>query len=73
MSDEHDGRIVRYRCIVHPRNLNKNYGTSVSVLAVTWQEAVERAILVGWAGRASDARVVILEATEEMAREDPDA
>lgn len=60
-----DQRLARYECLVHASNLASSYGTSVSVLAATIQEARDRAIALGWPGRASDARVAILSVADE--------
>lgn len=60
-----DQRLARYECLVHPSNLASDYGTPVSVLAATIQEARDRAIALGWTGRASDARVLVLSVSDE--------
>lgn len=60
-----DQRLARYECIVHASNRASDYGTPVSVLAATIQEARDRAIALGWSGRASDARVAIVSVTDE--------
>lgn len=54
-----DKRRARYECRVHARNRHAGYGTPVSVLATSTQDAVNRAVAIGWSGRPKDARVTI--------------
>lgn len=51
--------LTRYECIVHPSNLHAGYGKPVTVFADNQQQAVDRAIAVGWVGHARDARVTV--------------
>lgn len=57
MADEK--RMARYECIVFPMNRHKGYGKPVSVLATNAQEAINRAVDIGWNGRPEHARVSI--------------
>lgn len=53
-------RLAKYKTLVHASNLNSEYGTPVTVLAPSWQEAVNRAVDIGWGGNSRDARVMVL-------------
>lgn len=52
--------MTRYRTKVHARNVNSDYGIPVDVFATSKQDAVNKAVAVGWSGRPSDARVTVL-------------
>ena len=53
-------RQAKYKTLVHARNRNSDYGIPVDVYAPNWQEAVNRAVDIGWSGNSRDARVTIL-------------
>lgn len=52
-------RPARYETIVYPVNRNPEYGKPVVVYATNSQEAINRAIEIGWNGSPADARVRI--------------
>lgn len=58
--------VTRYETRVHARNLNADYGTPVVVYATSEQDAVNKAIAVGWGGHARDARVTVDRVTQEV-------
>ena len=51
--------MTRYECSVHASNRHAGLGIPVTVFATSKQEAVHRAIAVGWAGPIRDARVTV--------------
>lgn len=53
-------RQAKYKTLVHARNRNSDYGIPVDVYAPNWQEAVNRAVGIGWSGNSRDARVTVL-------------
>lgn len=57
--------VTRYETKVHARNLNADYGTPVTVYATSKQDAVNKAVAVGWGGYPDDARVTIVRVTQE--------
>lgn len=61
---------AKYNTIVYPMNRHKGYGIPVVVYADTKQEAINKAVNIGWAGRSSDARVSV-ESVEEVAPNAP--
>lgn len=60
-----DERQARYFTRVHASNRHAGYGVPVEVLASTREEAVSRAISLGWSGRREDARVTIDKVVDE--------
>lgn len=56
---ESTGRLAKFEVIVHASNRNTDYGEPLTIIAATRQEAVNRAVDLGWSGRSSDARVAI--------------
>jgi hypothetical protein len=62
---------ARYHTIVHAMNRHKGYGIPVSVIASSKQEAINKAVDLGWNGRPSDARVSV-ESVEEFIRPVPE-
>lgn len=51
--------LTRYTCTVYASNRHAGLGVPVIVFAENQQEAVARAIDVGWRGHRSDARVLV--------------
>ncbi len=58
--------VTRYDVRVHARNLNATYGFRVSVYADSRQEAVDKAVAIGWNGHGRDARVTVDLVTQEV-------
>lgn len=58
-------RMARYFTRVHAANLHADYGVRVEVLASSRQDAVDRAISLGWSGSPRDARVRIDRVVDE--------
>lgn len=58
--------VTRYDTRVHARNRNADYGTPVVVYATSKQDAVNKAVAVGWSGYRSDARVTVDRVTQEV-------
>lgn len=50
-------RLARYFTRVYAMNRHAGYGTPVEVIAASKQEAINRAVDIGWAGRPEHARV----------------
>ena len=64
-------RIAKYTTVVYPRNRHAEYGKPVVVFAGSRQEAVNRAVDIGWAGFSEDARVLIQRVEDVDPRECP--
>jgi hypothetical protein len=64
--------VARYETIVYPMNRHKGYGTPVTVYASTKQEAINKAVTIGWGGYDRDARVSVESVTEVHAAPNPD-
>ena len=56
--------VARYETRIHARNRHGGYGKKVVVYATSQQEAVNKAIALGWIGRTSDARCTVDNVTE---------
>ena len=52
-------RLAKYSTIVYPRNRHPGYGKPVTVYATSSQDAINRAVDIGWNSRPEDARVLI--------------
>ena len=64
-------RLAKYTTIVYPRNRHTGYGKTVVVFASSSQDAINRAVDIGWAGQDSDARVLIQRVEDVDPRECP--
>lgn len=57
--------VTRYETKVHARNRNSDYGIPVTVYATSKQDAVNKAVAVGWSGHERDARVTVMRVVQE--------
>lgn len=64
-------RLARFHTRVHARNLHAGYGSPVVVMAAVRQEAVNRAIALGWNGDPRNAAVTIDKVEDVDPRECP--
>lgn len=51
--------LTHYECIVHASNRHASYGHPVTVFASNVQEAINRAVAIGWHGNPRDAHVLV--------------
>jgi hypothetical protein len=58
--------VTRYETRVHAKNRHAGLGIPVTVYADSKQDAVDRAIAVGWNGHVSDARVTVDKVAQEV-------
>jgi len=54
-----EARLAKYNTVVYPMNRHSGYGKPVTVFATNPQDAIDRAIEIGWNGRGEHARVLI--------------
>ncbi len=66
-------RLAKFHVRVHASNRHAGYGRPYTVIAATRQEAVNRAVDLGWGGHPSDARVTIDRIEDIDPRECPHA
>lgn len=52
-------RLAKFHLVVHASNRHAGLGRPLTIIAATRQDAVARAIALGWSGHPSDARVTI--------------
>lgn len=64
-------RLAKYSTIVYPMNRHSGYGKPVTVFASSPQEAINRAVEIGWGGRDEHARVLIKAVEDIDPRECP--
>lgn len=64
-------RLAKYNTLVYPMNRHSGYGKPVSVFASSAQEAINRAVDIGWSGRPEYARVKIVSVEDVDPRECP--
>lgn len=64
-------RLSKYTTLVYPMNRHSGYGKPVVVIAASRQEAINRAVDIGWSGRDSDARVLVKSVEDIDPRECP--
>lgn len=55
---------AEYKTKVHARNRNSDYGIPVTVYAENRQEAINKAVDIGWNGYRRDALVTVLSVQE---------
>lgn len=67
------GRLAKFHVIVHASNRHAGLGERLTIIAATRQQAVERAIELGWSGHKSDARVTFRSVEDIDPRECPHA
>ena len=53
-------RLAKYNTVVYAANLHAGRGTPVVVYAENKQEAINRAVEIGWGGLAEDALVQVI-------------
>lgn len=66
-------RWSKYSTLVYARNRHAGYGKEVVVVARSRQEAINRAVDLGWSGYPSDARVLVKSVEDLDPRECPHA
>lgn len=64
-------RLARFHVIVYPSNRHAGFGEPLTVIAATRQEAVDRAVELGWSGFPRDARVKVRSVEDIDPRECP--
>lgn len=64
-------RLAKFHVLVHARNLNSDYGSPLTIIAATRQDAVNRAVDLGWSGHPRDAVVTIQRIEDIDPRECP--
>jgi hypothetical protein len=64
-------QLAKYSTLVYPSNRHSGYGKPVTVYAASTQEAINRAVDIGWNGDARDARVKIQSVEDIDPRECP--
>lgn len=66
-------RLAKFHVLVHARNRNSDYGSPLTIIAATRQDAVNRAVELGWSGHPRDAVVTIQRVEDVDPRECPRA